>query len=583
VFQRLYEFGRFLPERSSWERLDEGMPDHYDRGIALCFDRRGAWCGAQVRFGNRGVIYRSGPPNGADFTVCSKLAKRTRQRLLKGMEALVGFPGLGGDRAVWLRSAIAGYSEQEDVVWAEVENKRREAGIDDKEHRGYVYLARGGLEEPVYSWPESKAFMVEQFLASFRKGGVRIGTCSVCGEPEREVFGNYSVIACYNLDKRGSIAGGFTVQDAHRNLPVCADCALALAEAFNYGERHFTSTMAGQTYLILPHSESEEIQEELRYRLGREPRRFDLGRAHDLVAQDMEVRREFAGYGDQLAFTLVFFSADQASWRIRAEVQHLLPSRMAALVSASRSIADARDLQTLEGGEVKSVQVSAWTFRLFAGHGGADSGDLLRGWLIALFEERSIAESHFLHLLVSRLVATGRAKPAQLGWIVRQAWGLYRYALETGLIRPHGRTQEDADMREAIPISAYGRYIEDHRGFFRRPEQVVAFLTGCYASQVASFAGGGPIAGTGSGLSRGVESDQHQGRHRSSVLPATYRRQYTHPGALRISPLGGLSHLRDRTEPGGTRGCGAAPVRRPQCLLGVSRLGILSGRSCLGG
>ncbi len=41
-------------------------------------------------------------------------------------------------------------------------------------------------------------------------------------------------------------------------------------------------------------------------------------------------------------------------------------------------------------------------------------------------------------------------------------------------------------MQDATPNSAYGRYIEDHRNFFRKPELVVAFLTGCYASQVAS-------------------------------------------------------------------------------------------------
>lgn len=41
-------------------------------------------------------------------------------------------------------------------------------------------------------------------------------------------------------------------------------------------------------------------------------------------------------------------------------------------------------------------------------------------------------------------------------------------------------------MSATIPNSAYGRYVQEHSDFFRRPELVVAFLTGCYASQVAS-------------------------------------------------------------------------------------------------
>lgn len=48
------------------------------------------------------------------------------------------------------------------------------------------------------------------------------------------MYGNFSVVACYNLDKQGSIAGGFAEQGAHRNLPVCGDCALALAAASGF-------------------------------------------------------------------------------------------------------------------------------------------------------------------------------------------------------------------------------------------------------------------------------------------------------------------------------------------------------------
>ena len=41
-------------------------------------------------------------------------------------------------------------------------------------------------------------------------------------------------------------------------------------------------------------------------------------------------------------------------------------------------------------------------------------------------------------------------------------------------------------MSEVIPNSPYGRYVCEHANFFRRPELVVAFLTGVYAAQVTS-------------------------------------------------------------------------------------------------
>ncbi len=41
MFQRLYEFSRCLPQKPDWERLNEGLPANYDRGIAICLENRG--------------------------------------------------------------------------------------------------------------------------------------------------------------------------------------------------------------------------------------------------------------------------------------------------------------------------------------------------------------------------------------------------------------------------------------------------------------------------------------------------------------------------------------------------------------
>lgn len=51
MFHRLYELARCLPERAGWERLNEGMPDLYDRGLALCFIADSTWVGFIVLSG----------------------------------------------------------------------------------------------------------------------------------------------------------------------------------------------------------------------------------------------------------------------------------------------------------------------------------------------------------------------------------------------------------------------------------------------------------------------------------------------------------------------------------------------------
>jgi CRISPR-associated protein Csh1 len=486
MFQRLHELSQCLPERAAWERLNEGMPANYDRGLALCFGPGGEWRGVKTYMGNSAVVYRSGPPNGTDFTPCCKLAGNTGARLASAARELVAYAGLPGDKRQWLADSLDCFDKARETIWAEVEAKRKEAGVDDKEHRGYVYWADANME-PVYAWPETRAFMVDQVLEAFAdKGGVRkSGSCAVCGQIGIKVYGNYAVLACYNLNNPGSIAGGFQAHRAHRNFPVCGDCALSIAETFTFAETNLSSSMAGQSYLILPYSNNPEVREELRARLGQHPDRYQLGKARDLVADELALTDEFSGYGDQLALALIFFKQQNAAWRVQGEVQQLLPSRLRALHDAGRAIARAADLTVEDKKDRKPVQITALTFKNFSSASEAASADTLRNWLAALFAGQTVDHRHFLHCLVAKLLDTGKRKPDLLHWMTRQAWGLYRYARLTQLIIPDPVTEHPA-MSEVVPNSAYGRYVQEHGDFFRRPELIVAFLTGCYASQVAS-------------------------------------------------------------------------------------------------
>ena len=484
MFQRLHELSQCLPERVAWERLNEGMPVNYDRGLALCFGPGGEWRGVKTYMGNSGVVYRSGPPNGTDFTPCCKLAGNTGSRLAGAVKILADYPGLSGVQRQWLADSLTCFNNNRDAFWAEVEVKQKDAGVD-KEHRGYVYWADAEMN-PVYAWPETRAFMVDSALESYAdKGGVRKqGNCAVCGQPKVKVYGNYAVLACYNLNNPGSIAGGFHAHRAHRNFPVCGDCALSIAETFTFAESYLSGSMAGQSYLILPYSNNPEVREEMRARFGQQPDRYRFGK-HDLVADELALTEEFADCGDQLAFALIFYKQQNAAWRVQAEVQQLLPSRLRALHETGKTISRAADLTVEDKKERKPVQITALTFRNFSSASEAASADTLRSWLAALFSGQTVNYRHFLHNLVAKLLDTGRRSPDFLHWLTRHAWGLYRYARLTQLIIPDPAMEHPA-MSEAIPNSSYGRYVIEQTDFFRRPELIVAFLTGCYASQVAS-------------------------------------------------------------------------------------------------
>jgi hypothetical protein len=163
MFQRLYELSKCLPPRESWERLNEGMPENYDRGLAICFDDQGRWTGIESYQDNDHVVYRSGPPNGTDLTPCCKQAGNTNNRLGDAVRKLVTHSDLTADKNAWLTASLAAFEANRDTIWEAVEGKFRGAGVDGKTHRGYVYWART-VAEPVHAWPEAKVFLTRQFL-----------------------------------------------------------------------------------------------------------------------------------------------------------------------------------------------------------------------------------------------------------------------------------------------------------------------------------------------------------------------------------------------------------------------------------
>ncbi|EDN71149.1 conserved hypothetical protein [Beggiatoa sp. PS] len=486
MFQRLLDLSRSLSTSAPWERINEGMPIEYNRGFALSFSKQGQWQSVESynlkenEF-HADVIYRSGPSNGTDYTSCCKyVGKTTSSRLLKAVKNLANYPKLPTAQKQRLQTSIDNFERQKDEIWAELEEKINLSEIDGKTKRGFIYWKIDS--EKVYEWQATKDFLIQQFLAPFPKGGTHTGTCSVCGQNDLTVYGNVSIVACYNLNNPGSIAGGFIDKQAHRNFPVCEACTIAIAEAFTFAENHLTSSMAGQTYLILPYATNPEIQEVLLESLKEHPERFYLSqeKTTDLVCEELEWLEDFPT--DQIALALIFFKIKQASWQIQAEVQQILPSRLHHLKKAVEKIAAADDLF---GKDDKPLQITTYTFKQFSGASEKESENTLRTWLVSLFEGHRIDYQHFFHKLVKKIISAGKSDPDKLGWIIRQAWGLYRYALATQLIQLDN-TSGETNMPKAIPDSPYGKYIKEHPDFFRRNEIVVAFLTGCYASTVAS-------------------------------------------------------------------------------------------------
>lgn len=500
MFQRLYELSQLLPSKTRWEMINEGMPENYDLGFAICFDPKGKYVGIRSKNGNSGVVYRPGPSNNsAPLTPCSKLSEKMDSKLAfifqSAKSVLEQGPLLPADWSSWLQSIPWEDNDFQKTVLTELEEAQKSSGIGEKLESGrirsgYMFPARfsNNKIEPLFQLDAAKEVMVEKTIAVWSEESKREGCCSICGDGPKQVFGNFSELKCYSLDKPGSIAGGFQRAAASKNFPVCLDCAFSLTATIEYVSRNLIGNMAGESYIILPFSSSLEVRNLLKDELRIRPQRFSISSRADLL---IAMENNFIEYlfdknlDEQLAFSLIFFAEEQKSWRIQAEVHQVLPSRIKEIHAAIQQIFRDPILYSIQkqGKQTseKPLQITSYTLKEFTGPENKKSGDTLRLWLAAIFSGESIERAPFIHHLVNHLISTGKREPEKLGWITRQAWGLYQFARLVNLISQGRNT-----MVFEEPKSSFGQYINKHADFFYRPEIATAFLTGCYVSTVCS-------------------------------------------------------------------------------------------------
>ncbi len=488
MFQRLKELSELLDSGGErWERLNEGMPPNYTVGLAVCFDEAGRFTGVRHWSRHHEVVYRSGPSGGSDFTACSKFggdAAKTLKRLGKAAKGTLA--RAPEERSEWWR-AVAGALKEPDPAIGDATIQALASAQTDLDHRPYLFLAvqRGMAIDPAFSWPESKLNVDQSYIDSIGKSRRETGHCQICGQGYRPVYGNFSVLKCYVLDKPGAIAGGFDESRAVSNFPVCADCAVSISQAITYVQGHLRSGTAGLSYYVLPSTSSGELRrflrkkaEDGRYQLSLAPGRDPLDyEERDLLKAAGELAQE--GRAADLSLHFVFFKEKQASWKITAEARQVLPSRVARLHETARELS--RD-PLLAGGKDRDepFRISTRTLAGFTGEKpGTKNGERkVREWLVALLEAKAVDRRTFVHTVARALIAGERREPKYFSANARRAWGLVRYALATGLI------DQEESMKPETPASPYGDYCAEHPEFFTTQEHVAAFLAGCFVSIV---------------------------------------------------------------------------------------------------
>lgn len=507
MFTLLRDLGRHVKEAQGQSDLDQlagSLGEEYVYGLAICFGEGGSFQGVTLTEGQDDIVYKFGNPRGNDYTLVSKTAATTENvvpRLRRNAEKIVDWGDAEDPVIDALERCLSTAEDEEDRIVEEVLDRYPEDASTSK--RVFAYWARqvDGAIEPFCATETVKEFLADAVLKSYAERSAapvpmidESGTCAICGEDDVRVYGNFSDIACYNIDKQGFITGGFSYEQTTNNFPVCRSCILAVRGAREFTEDHLDSYMAGLDYWLLPEARDDDVYRVLLEKI-RDRDRQTLGSEAESITADEE---EILGYmADALGeeegqapatLNFFFYESSQGAWRIVGEMRRILPSRIHQLYEAKARLETGHPELILSSSEADDgYHFNLPRLQPFCGSFETQNNRKLIRYLEAIFQEQPLRERTVVTDLVDGILsahknALDRGRDGHARFTVRDAWATYLFLDDIEAIE---RQQGDGTLGiNYDKDNEYTRYIRENPDYFQDPERTAAFLTGCYVGQV---------------------------------------------------------------------------------------------------
>ena len=490
MFTRLLELSRIIEgkrPKGIIERLNQPLDEVYIHGIAICFDLdNGQYVGLKMVKGSRDVIYmEASSGNGFAPTAVQKLSKDPASTVNKLGRCIQALSTTTVALKTMLQKIVANFNEG--IILPDVRQKIQEIS-PSVDARAYLFVAtiKNDTIYPLYREQEVKEYMVRNALDQYGKAEtvevIENGrTCYVCGETSKKVYGNFSRLKSYNLDKKGVITGGFSYSQTLKNFPVCEECITAVSSAYEFAERTLRFPLCGEQYILLPNlqTEDDELAEIILHHLQERGDTFAGNALEKITASENEILEELANVGrgqDLLTLTLVFFKESNASWKITAEIPEVLPSRITEIYSAKRAV-EANAYFRMGN---KPFYYTFKNLQKFTGSNNKSSRNKFIGYIDAIFSGGVLEEKAVLTDLVRTILSASKSEPKLLSSTVRDAFATWLFLNQLNALRKRGE-------RMTVELTAegtYGKFIQEHQDFFDAKEKVVAFLTGSYIAKV---------------------------------------------------------------------------------------------------
>ena len=367
MIKAIAELGRYQKSKEpELTDFDIWIEDSYDGGkydsiLFIVFERdtdSSPWQYAKIDFYENSeqfkskLIYKRGSSRGIDKTPTAKVAKNIektyRQKIKAWFESNKDKSFLSETEKEFLNQIFELLSSDEKLIVNDLVEQHkileRKGSVlslqfiegNEKKYVGdFDCFSRFIVQESKNSYMFSKTF--KQYSYANDK------VCSICNDLKGEVFGYFTSLGFYTVDKPGMVTGGFHQDQSWKNYPVCLDCALDIEMGIKFKEKNLDFEFYGLRYYLIPTILHGQGQTEILEGICDYNKSQKINKKAKITTlnSEEEVLYFLKNYQNHVHFNLLFYDKPQKGvFRILDNIEEVLPSRIKLLYDIKEYVDD---------------------------------------------------------------------------------------------------------------------------------------------------------------------------------------------------------------------------------------------------
>ena len=296
------------------------------------------------------LLYKFGSSSGPNITPTSKVTTGIEitipRKIINWFESNKNKKFLSTEERNFLDEVSKEIKEKKEDIYKAI---REKAGMVD--NKGIVLspvFAENGNKKFIGDYEFFKKFITEEskqgykYSPTFKKYSFsKNETCSVCNKVKDEVFGFFTSLAFYTVDKPGMVTGGFQQDKSWKNYPVCLDCALEVETGIKLMEQELSFKFYGLNYYLIPRTITKRASEDIIDSIldFKKSPRINAADRERLTNDEKDMFEMLQEEQNNVALNLVFYAKPQKGvLRILATIEEILPSRIQQLFNAKHFV-----------------------------------------------------------------------------------------------------------------------------------------------------------------------------------------------------------------------------------------------------